>query len=108
MASFQLAGSLVFLVLGMQMATGQLGAHQEVVANNASSLDARALYSLATPGIAGGGGIFTVVLLTDNKTRSIEEQAATVMVLFACLSCIFFVLVFKLISSAGSAKSAFR
>jgi len=89
MASFQLAGSLVFLLLGMQMATGQLGGHQEAASHGTSSLFARALYPLATPGIAGGGGILTVVLLTDNKTRSVEEQVTTVMVLFACL-CVHF------------------
>jgi len=86
MASFQLAGSLLFLVMGLQMATGQLGLHQPTVANNASSLLSKALYPLATPGIAGGGAILTVVLLTDNKTRSLEEQVTTAVVLLACLS----------------------
>lgn len=86
MASFQLAGSLLFLVLGVQMATGQLGAHQEGGGHSSSSLFSRAIYPLATPGIAGGGGILTVVLLTDNKTRTVEEQISTVVVLLACLS----------------------
>jgi multiple antibiotic resistance protein len=86
MASFQLAGSLLFLVLGIQMATGQLGEQQLNSQEHASNLFSRALYPLAAPGIAGGGAILTVVLLTDNRTRSIEEQASTVAVLITCLS----------------------
>lgn len=85
MASFQLAGSLLFLVLGLQMAVGQL-AIGEQAASGGGSLMARAIYPLATPGIAGGAGILTVVLLTDNNTRSIDEQLSTVVVLLACLA----------------------
>jgi multiple antibiotic resistance protein len=84
MASFQLAGSLLFLILGVQMATGRLS---ESVAAQASgnTLFARAVYPLATPGIAGGAGILTVVLLTDNHTRTIAEQGSTAIILALCL-----------------------
>ena len=84
MASFQLAGSLLFLVMGIQMATGRLS-EGEVSHPQGASLFSRAVYPLATPGIAGGGGILTVVLLTDNDTRSIGEQVSTAFVLAACL-----------------------
>lgn len=85
MASFQLAGSIIFLVLGLQMATGQLGSHAPQ--NTAGqTLMSRAIFPLATPGIAGGGAILTVVLLTDNHTRSVQEQLRTSGVLLACLS----------------------
>lgn len=84
MASFQLAGSLLFLVMGIQMATGSLSVFQEIPSSG-NTLFARAVYPLATPGIAGGGGILTVVLLTDNDTRSIGEQVSTAVVLAACL-----------------------
>jgi multiple antibiotic resistance protein len=85
MASFQLAGSLVFLMLGLQMATGRMHAGSATT-SGADSLLSRAIYPLATPGIAGGGGILTVVMLTDNNTRSVEEQAITVGVLLSCLA----------------------
>jgi multiple antibiotic resistance protein len=84
MASFQLAGSLLFLVLGIQMATGNLAESMEVQPSR-DTLFARAVYPLAIPGIAGGGGILTVVLLTDNNTRTIGEQLSTALVLAACL-----------------------
>lgn len=96
MASFQMAGSLIFLVLGLQMATGQMGhaspdGSHATKANRIATADSpnllsRAIYPLATPAIAGGGGILTVVMLTDNHTRSVAEQVATVGVLLACLS----------------------
>lgn len=119
MASFQLAGSLVFLVLGLQMATGQTG-HASPVGAPASGnaaentraaaaappdLLSRAIYPLATPAIAGGGGILTVVMLTDNHTRSVPEQVATVGVLLACLCVhlVSFVLARGLLRWLGSA-----
>lgn len=115
MASFQLAGSLTFLVLGLQMATGQMG-HAgpvpgpasdppRVAAADTPDLLARAIYPLATPAIAGGGGILTVVMLTDNHTRSVPEQIATVGVLLACLSVhlVSFVLARGLLRWLGSA-----
>jgi len=104
MASFQLAGSLIFLMLGLQMATGRM--HTEAgTANGDGTLLSRAIYPLATPAIAGGGGILTVVMLTDNNTRSVEEQAITVGVLLSCLAVHFvsFMLAGPLIRRMGAA-----
>lgn len=84
MSSFQLAGSLIFLILGLRMATGTADSHEQKNPLPNKLLD-RAIYPLATPGIAGGGSILTVVLLTDNNTRSLEEQIITSGVLLACL-----------------------
>lgn len=109
MASFQLAGSLIFLVLGLQMATGRMD-HATADSGNAADADtrsllSRAIYPLATPAIAGGGGILTVVMLTDNHSRSVPEQVATVGVLLACLSVhlVSFVLARGLVRWLGSA-----
>ena len=85
MASFQMAGSLIFLILGLQMATGRMHTGS-TTPSMANSLLSRAVYPLATPGIAGGGSILTVVMLTDNNARSLEEQAITVGVLLSCLA----------------------
>jgi multiple antibiotic resistance protein len=49
------------------------------------SLYERAIYPLAIPGIAGPGAMLTVVLLTDNNTRSFTEQAMTTLELAICL-----------------------
>jgi multiple antibiotic resistance protein len=49
----------------------------------------RAIYPLAIPGIAGAGAILTVVLLTDNHTRSLAEQVQTTAILVLCLAGLF-------------------
>lgn len=90
MASFQLAGSLVLLLFGLKMVLGKVSEEAAAVAMAESLLD-RAVYPLAVPGIAGAGAMLTVVLLTDNNTRSVAEQATTTGILLLCLA-IFFVL----------------
>ena len=85
MSSFQLAGSLVLLLFGLKMVLGHLSAEIAAVPADASLIQ-RAVYPLAVPGIAGAGAILTVVLLTDNHTRSLGEQAATTGVLVVCLA----------------------
>lgn len=49
----------------------------------------RAVYPLAIPNIAGPGAILTVVLLTDNRARTVEEQIITTGVLALCLLVMF-------------------
>ncbi len=90
MASFQLAGSLVLLLFGLKMVLGKIS-EEAAAAGTAGSLFDRAVYPLAVPGIAGAGAMLTVVLLTDNNTRSVAEQVITTGILLICLI-IFFVL----------------
>ena len=77
MASFQLAGSLVLLLFGLRMVGG-------------------GVFPLAIPGVAGAGAIMTVMLLTDNKVRSLAEQAETTGILALCT-----VPLFGVFASAG-------
>ena len=88
MASFQLAGSLVLLLFGLKMVLGKITEDAAAVGESASLLD-RAIYPLAVPCIAGAGAMLTVVLLTDNKTRSVVEQATTTGILVLCLMILF-------------------
>jgi multiple antibiotic resistance protein len=84
MPSFQLAGSLVLLMFGLKMVLGTV--NEEVRSLPADyTLFERAVYPLAIPGIAGAGSILTVVLLTDNNSRSLSEQAQTTGELAICL-----------------------
>ncbi len=85
MSSFQLAGSIVLLVFGLNMVLGKI---TREVANTPSdaTLFERAIYPLAIPGIAGAGAILTVVLLTDNNARTFAEQAVTTAELVLCSS----------------------
>jgi multiple antibiotic resistance protein len=84
MPAFQLAGSLVLLLFGLKMVLGKVTEEARSLPADYTLFD-RAIYPLAIPGIAGAGAILTVVLLTDNKTRSLAEQAQTTGELVLCL-----------------------
>jgi multiple antibiotic resistance protein len=105
MPSFQLAGSLVLLLFGLQMVLGKLNEAMANIPPEMSLLD-RAVYPLAMPTIAGPGAILTVVLLTDNRARTIEEQVITTGVLALCLAVMFITftsatLIFRFLGKAG-------
>jgi multiple antibiotic resistance protein len=89
MASFQLAGSLVLLLFGLKMVLGKVTEEAADVGGTGASLLDRAIYPLAVPCIAGAGAMLTVVLLTDNKTRSLTEQVTTTGILVLCLAILF-------------------
>ena len=76
MPSFQLAGSIVLLLFGLKLVLGKVTEEAAAIPPGTSLFD-RAIYPLAIPGIAGPGAMLTVVLLTDNNTRSVAEQAIT-------------------------------
>ena len=82
--SFQLAGSIILFLLGLDMVTGRL--HNEIakLPENATILE-RSVYPLAMPCIAGAGAILTVVMLSDNHARVVTEQLRTTLVLATCL-----------------------
>jgi multiple antibiotic resistance protein len=88
MPAFQLAGSIVLLLFGLKLVLGNLSKEIAELPANATLLQ-RAVYPLAIPGIAGAGAMLTVVLLTDNNTRSIAEQVRTTMILIVCLGLMF-------------------
>jgi multiple antibiotic resistance protein len=84
MPSFQLAGSLVLLLFGLKMVLGKVIEEVRALPADYTLFD-RAIYPLAIPGIAGAGAILTVVLLTDNNSRTLAEQAQTTGELALCL-----------------------
>jgi multiple antibiotic resistance protein len=84
MPSFQLAGSLVLLLFGLKMVLGKVIEEARALPADYMLFD-RAIYPLAIPGIAGAGAILTVVLLTDNHSRTVAEQAQTTGELALCL-----------------------
>jgi multiple antibiotic resistance protein len=105
MASFQLAGSLVLLLFGLKMVLGKVSEEAGSAATSNSLLD-RAVYPLAVPGVAGAGAMLTVVLLTDNNTRSFAEQATTTGILVLCLVILFVLFalaatIFRVLGRAG-------
>lgn len=96
MPAFQLAGSLLLLLFALKM-TLDGAVSQPRAAGREATLFERAIFPLAFPKIAGTGSILTVVLLTDNQTRSLAEQASTTGVVVLCLLC--FVPLFALAGS---------
>ena len=84
MPAFQLGGSLVLLMFGFKLVLGTLTEEARSIPADYTLFE-RAIYPLAIPGIAGAGSILTVVLLTDNNTRSFVEQAQTTGELVLCL-----------------------
>lgn len=85
MASFQMAGSIVLLLFGLKLVLGKVTEEAAAIPEGTSMFD-RAIYPLAIPGVAGPGAMLTVVLLTDNNTRTATEQALTTAELAICLA----------------------
>lgn len=105
MASFQLAGSIVLLLFGLKLVLGQITVEIAAMPSTATMVQ-RAIYPLAIPTIAGAGAMLTVVLLTDNNTRSVAEQALTTSRMTIALIFVFCVLVlskqiYRLIGQPG-------
>lgn len=90
MAAFQLAGSIMLLLIGLNMALGRFIEQVSAMPAEKTTLQ-RAIFPLAIPGIAGAGAILTVVMLTDNNVRSVAEQATTAGILALCMVLIFVV-----------------
>ncbi len=88
MPAFQLAGSIVLLLFGLSLVLGKVTKEAASMPADASLVE-RAVYPLAIPGIAGAGAMLTVVLLTDNNTRTFAEQVSTTGILVLCLACLF-------------------
>ena len=85
MPSFQLAGSIVLLLFGLKLVLGKVTEEASAIPGGTPMFE-RAIYPLAIPGIAGPGAMLTVVLLTDNNTRTVLEQALTAAELAICLA----------------------
>ena len=105
MPSFQLAGSIVLLLFGLKMVLGKVTEEAASIPAESSMLE-RSIYPLAMPGIAGAGAMLTVVLLTDNDTRTLGEQVRTTGELALCLLALFGLyaasgLLFRLLGRAG-------
>jgi multiple antibiotic resistance protein len=88
MPAFQLAGSIVLLMFALKLVLGKVTEEAPAIPEGTSFFE-RAIYPLGIPGIAGPGAMLTVVLLTDNNTRTLKEQAITTGELGICLLVLF-------------------
>jgi multiple antibiotic resistance protein len=88
--AFKIAGGMVLLVISVRMILEDVdetagGDDKELHAVSSSSIRKLAVFPLATPLIAGPGGILVVVLLTDNYKYSILEQGVTTLMLLVVM-----------------------
>lgn len=103
-ASFQLAGGIIFFLFGLQMVFGTGAA--DISTSSEEGYDIAA-FPLAVPSIASPGSILAAVVLTDNREYSIVEQAITTSLLLAVLGITLIALlqanrIYSLLGNAGS------
>ena len=88
LGSFQVAGGMVLFLFAMTMIFGDSKPEKEVASAERDHL-AGAVFPLAMPSIASPGAMLAIVILTDNHTNPVVDQAITggLLVLVLCRSC---------------------
>ncbi|MCA8929653.1 MAG: MarC family protein [Alphaproteobacteria bacterium] len=76
LGSFQIAGGLILFLFAMTMIFGDSKPAREIEEAGRDHL-AGAVFPLAMPSIASPGAMLAIVILTDNHTESIADQAVT-------------------------------
>ncbi len=82
LASFQLAGGIIFFLFGLQMVFGSGSAVENGKSDEGHDV---AVFPLAVPSIASPGAILASVVLTDNREFFLTEQITTSCLLLAVL-----------------------
>ena len=80
LGSFQVAGGIVLFIFAMTMIFGESKATSEIAEAERDHL-AGAVFPLAMPSIASPGAMLAIVVLTDNHTEPLNEQAITAVLL---------------------------
>ncbi len=104
LASFQMAGGIIFFLFGVQMVFGSGAAAPNATAEPGHDI---AIFPLAVPSIASPGSILSAVILTDNREFSVAEQAISTFLLLSVLGITLILLlqanrIHGLIGNAGS------
>lgn len=76
LGSFQIAGGVILFIFAMTMIFGNSKPSREIEEAERDHL-AGAVFPLAMPSIASPGAMLAIVILTDNHTESIADQAIT-------------------------------
>lgn len=85
LGSFQIAGGIVLFLFALTMIFGESKAQREIEEAERDHL-AGAVFPLAMPSIASPGAMLAIVILTDNHTESVAEQAVTAALLLVVLA----------------------
>lgn len=104
--SFQIAGGVILFIFAMTMVFGESKPAREIEEAERDHL-AGAVFPLAMPSIASPGAMLAIVILTDNHTESIADQAVTAGLLLIVLLLTLLLLlaasaVHKVIGSTGA------
>lgn len=83
LSAFQLSGAIVLFLFGLQMIFGSGAASGQTRPEAGHDL---AVFPLAIPSIASPGSILAIVVLTDNHTFSVADQAVTAVLLGVVLA----------------------
>ncbi len=84
LGSFQIAGGVILFIFAMSMIFGDSKPSREIEEAERDHL-AGAVFPLAMPSIASPGAMLAIVVLTDNHTESMTEQAQTAAILMLVL-----------------------
>jgi multiple antibiotic resistance protein len=76
LGSFQIAGGVILFLFAMTMIFGDSKPSREIEEAERDHL-AGAVFPLAMPSIASPGAMLAIVILTDNNTESVLDQAVT-------------------------------
>ncbi len=77
--AFEIAGGIVLFLFALTMIFGESKPDGE--RKLVRSVQETAIYPLATPSIASPGAMLAVVLLTENQTHTLLDQAGTAMIM---------------------------
>ena len=105
LGAFQIAGGIILFLFALSMIFGETKAASEIKEAENEDLSG-AVFPLAIPSIASPGAILAVVILTDNHSTGVVEQAMTAVVLLFVLAITFVLLLLaskiqKLIGQTG-------
>ncbi|GAA6174915.1 UPF0056 inner membrane protein [Sulfitobacter pacificus] len=105
LGSFQIAGGIVLFLFAMTMIFGVSKPAREIEEAERDHL-AGAVFPLAMPSIASPGAMLAIVVLTDNNTETVGEQAITAAMLIVVLLLTLVILlaanvVYKVIGNTG-------
>ncbi|EPX76365.1 MarC family protein [Salipiger mucosus] len=106
LGSFQVAGGVILFLFAMTMIFGESKPDREIEEAGRDHL-AGAVFPLAMPSIASPGAMLAIVVLTDNHTETLSDQAVTAGLLVAVLLLTLIVLllagrIYRLIGNTGT------
>ncbi|WP_306259063.1 MarC family protein [Pararhizobium sp. IMCC21322] len=84
LGSFQIAGGIILFLFALTMIFGDSKPDMEIAAAGSNDLSG-AVFPLAMPSIASPGAMLAIVVLTDNHSQTISEQAVTAVFLILIL-----------------------